>query len=363
MAITDLHIRGYRSVRELHLPLGPVNMLVGPNGCGKTNLYRALRLMTAAAEGRLARTLADEGGMPSAMFAGVRKKDEDAGILLSVSTEAFRYDLRLGLAPKSADAFELDPDVKEETIKLFHGGRKVPVLERKRSVVIARDTEGKRITFPSAVTPSESVLSELREPHRFPELSVVRQELLGWRFYHRFRTDADSPLRRPQVGCWTPVLSHDGADLAAALATIDSTVDSAPFLHAAVAKAFPGQELRVGGARGQFGIEMLTPPIPRPLAAAELSDGTLQFLCLLAALLSPRPPSLLVLNEPETSLHPDLTAPLAGLIAAAAGRSQLWITTHSEPLAAEVSRLTGAAPIRLEKVNGETRECRSRLGE
>ena len=296
------------------------------------------------------------------MFAGVRKKDEDAGILLSVSTEAFRYDLRLGLAPKSADAFELAPDVKEETIKLFHGGRKVPVLERKRSVVIARDTEGKRITFPSAVTPSESVLSELREPHRFPELSVVRQELLGWRFYHRFRTDADSPLRRTQVGCRTPVLSHDGADLAAALLTIRDIGDPAA-LWAAVERAFPGQELRIGGARGQFWFEMLTPPIPRPLAAAELSDGTLQFLCLLAALMSPRPPSLLVLNEPETSLHPDLTAPLAGLIAAAAGRSQLWITTHSEPLAAEVARLTGAAPIRLEKVNGETRECRSRLGE
>ena len=70
----------------------------------------------------------------------------------------------------------------------------------------------------------------------------------------------------------------------------------------------------------------------RPLAGAELSDGTLRYLLLVAALLTTDPPPLMVLNEPETSLHPDLLAPLARLIRAAAERSQVMVVSHSDTL-------------------------------
>jgi predicted ATPase len=93
----------------------------------------------------------------------------------------------------------------------------------------------------------------------------------------------------------------------------------------------------------------------RPLGLTELSDGTLRYLCLIAALLSPRPPALLALNEPETSLHPDLLSPLGQLIARAARESQLWITTHSRALAEHVERLSGETPVELRLVDGETR--------
>jgi predicted ATPase len=72
-------------------------------------------------------------------------------------------------------------------------------------------------------------------------------------------------------------------------------------------------------------------------------------------LLSPRPPALLALNEPETSLHPDLLEPVAQLLASAAGRTQLLVTTHSDALAGLVDKLSGAKRIRLEKIDGETR--------
>src|SRR5207237_211901 len=70
MAITDLTVNGYRSIRDLHLNLRPVNVLVGPNGCGKSNLYRSMYLLHAAASGELARAIAEEGGMPSVIWAG-----------------------------------------------------------------------------------------------------------------------------------------------------------------------------------------------------------------------------------------------------------------------------------------------------
>jgi predicted ATPase len=65
MLITRLEVAGYRSVRRLVLPLEPLTVVVGPNGSGKTNLYRALYLLHVAAQGRLAPVLAEEGGCPA----------------------------------------------------------------------------------------------------------------------------------------------------------------------------------------------------------------------------------------------------------------------------------------------------------
>jgi len=94
--------------------------------------------------------------------------------------------------------------------------------------------------------------------------------------------------------------------------------------------------------------------VHRPLEGRELSDGTLRYLCLVAALLSPRPAPLLVLNEPETSLHPDLFAPLAELILDAATRSQLLVTTHAEPLVQRLSKARDVKLVALERKQAET---------
>ena len=82
-------------------------------------------------------------------------------------------------------------------------------------------------------------------------------------------------------------------------------------------------------SEGYLEIEVRQHGLLRSMKAAELSDGTLRYLLLASALLSPRPPSFMILNEPVTSLHPDLLAPLARLIAGVASRSQLFIVTHA----------------------------------
>jgi predicted ATPase len=97
----------------------------------------------------------------------------------------------------------------------------------------------------------------------------------------------------------------------------------------------------------------------RPLSGAELSDGTLRFLLWVAALLSPRPPGLFVLNEPETSLHPDLLPALAGLVLRAAATTQVVVVTHSRPLVAALEagagdRGTDLRTVELVKDGGET---------
>ncbi len=92
----------------------------------------------------------------------------------------------------------------------------------------------------------------------------------------------------------------------------------------------------------------------RPLGMAELSDGTLRYLLLMVALLSPRPPAFMVLNEPEMSLHPDLLPALGRLIAKASERSQVLVVSHSHELVAALEVAKPTNRITLEKVLGET---------
>jgi predicted ATPase len=278
-------------------------------------------------------------------------------LVLSVDTDTFSYELLLGLPPHqpgAPTAFKLDPEVKEERVWMKSGAGKVTFFERKPGVTWIRDREGVRGNYSGELYPTESVLSQLREPHLYPELSTLRSEMAQWRFYHHFRTDTDSPLRRPQVGVRTPVLAHDGRDLAAALQTIFE-VGAHDALNDAVAEAFGGARLIIEHSDAWFSVGLDMPSLSRTLDSRELSDGTLRYLCLLAALLSPRPPSLLALNEPETSLHPDLLEPLAKMMVAAATRSQLWVVTHSLRLAELVERHSKQSPIRLELHRGETR--------
>lgn len=377
MAITELNVAGYRSIRNIRLKLHQLNVLVGANGCGKSNLYQSMYLLAAAANGRLSHALADEGGMPSAMWAGPRRKQEQARVSLGATLGDVEYEIQCGLpASRSGFAisgyesgarpthiptlFMLDPEVKAESVYFVERRKRLPLLDRDHDTVWARDAEGKRVAYPFALATSESLLSQLREPHRFPHLSALRQEILSWRFYHHFRTDADAPLRHPQVGVRTPVLGHDGRDLAAAIQTIKETGDW-PAFEEALEEAFPGAKIEIKAPNARFSVELRMPGINRPFEARELSDGTLRYLCLLAALLSPRPPAVLALNEPETSLHPDLLAPLATLIVRASRDAQLWITTHSDTLARAIEHQAHGALIRLEKINGETRVAGERL--
>jgi predicted ATPase len=237
VSLREIHVSGYRSVRELRLKLRQINVLTGPNASGKSNLYNSVFLLAKAAAGGFAQVIAEEGGMPSVLWAGARKsrslgsiRAEPARMSLGVKTDAFNYELICGLpklqgpipAGQFRSAFAMDPEVKEEHVWMeAPGGLKVTFFQRGPKGAWILDSDERLADYSDELQPTESVLSQLREPHLYPELSALRSEMNRWRFYHHFRTDAESPLRHPQVGVRTPVLSHDGRDLAAALQTIN----------------------------------------------------------------------------------------------------------------------------------------------
>lgn len=361
LAVREIEVAGYRSLRRIRFPVEALSVFVGGNGAGKTNLYRALELIQAAAEGMLTRAIAAEGGMDSVLWAGERRKHEPARVRLAVevaddeTAQAFRYEVEVGLPFETAAAFRLEAQVKREQLELLTARRPVVLLERDGPSCIVRDEQGCRRPLGAELLATETALGSLQDALRFPELQFVRQALFRWRFHHDFRTDSASPLRRPCLAVTTPTLGSDGADLAAVFATLTHIRQDTVDLDEAVADAFPGARLVVPepGREARFG--MVFPDYPkRVFDASELSDGTLRFLALAGALLAYRLPPFIALNEPEASLHPDLMEPLARMIVTASRRSQIWLVTHSERLAKAITGQGGVDPRVVIKRKGET---------
>lgn len=366
--LTTLAISGYRSVRELVLPLAPLTVITGANAVGKSNIYRALKLIGALGHDGAIASLAREGGLSSAAWAGpeagnrpkasrvdgpaqgtVRK--EPVALKLGFSTDEYGYAVDLGLPVPSRSKFGQDPIIKTEAV--WFG----PVL-RPSTQSLKRHGPLVQIRQDSALEDAgirlaqwESVLSAV-DSNSAPEVGQLRRMLTNWRFYDVLRTDALAPARQEQVGTRTPVLASDGADVAAAIQTIFENSDPQDF-HQAIGQAFDGARVRIDSSSGRFALSLEQPGLLRPLHAGELSDGTLRYILLATALLSPSPAPLLVLNEPENSLHPQLLAPLAALIARASAQSQIVIVSHSSAL---VSALEDQGALRHEllKESGET---------
>lgn len=346
-----------------------LNVITGANGTGKSNVYRALRLLADTAQGRVVWSLAREGGLQSTLWAGpeetsraVRRGDyplqgtvrnKRVNLRLGFASDEFGYLIDLGLPAPGQSAFSLDPEIKRECI--WHGP--VPrastlLAERDRCVVRTRSDRNEWRVVSEGLSPFDSMMTHVADPRNAPEMLALRESIRAWRFYDHFRTDADAPARSAQIGTRTPVLANDGTDLAAAIQTIREIGDDA-VLGSAVNDAFPGSSLSVDNSSGWFSLRMKQHGLLRTLSAAELSDGTLRYLLLVAALLTPRPPALMVLNEPETSLHPDLIMPLARLIAQASERSQIIVVTHSVSLITALAH-DSCNSIKLEKEFGET---------
>lgn len=368
--LTTLAIHGYRSIRDLIVPLGRVTVVTGPNGSGKSSLYRSLRLLAEIGQGRIIQTLAAEGGLSSTLWAGPetisramrqgrvpiqgQARTSAVSLKLGFSGDTYGYAIDLGYPVPSSSAFDFDPAIKTEALWVGETlGRANLVAERRGPSVRIRGEDHSWAQAFTTLAAVDSMLTHGADGRDGLELLVLRERLRGWRFYDHLRTDRDAPARRPHIGTYTPALAADGADLAAALQTI-LEIGDASALADAIDDAFPGSRLEIEMRDGFFEVAMRQPGLLRPLKASELSDGTLRYLMTIAALLTPRPPDLIVLNEPETSLHPDLLGALARLIAEAARSAQVVVVTHAEPLSSALARTDGSLLLGLTKDLGET---------
>jgi predicted ATPase len=237
--LKTLAISNYRSLRELIVPLDRLNLITGPNGSGKSNVYRALRLLAETAQGGVVNALAREGGLASSFWAGPEtiSRRMRAGevpvqgtrasgpkrLQLGFAGDDFGYAISLGLPVKSNSAFTLDPEIKHECIWAARETRpafrpaSALVMREASMIKMRRDREWHVSEI--RVNTFDSLFNHVADPAATPEVFTVRESIRSWRFYDHFRADGEAPARLPQLGTRTPVMHHDGHDLAAALQT------------------------------------------------------------------------------------------------------------------------------------------------
>jgi len=368
--LQTLAIANYRSLHDLVVPMGRLNLVTGDNGSGKSSLYRALRLLAETAQGGVAAALAREGGLGSALWAGPGQVDarmlrgevpvqgqirsSSIALRLGFAADTFGYAIDLGLPLPGNSMFDLDPQIKCESLWAGPFLRSTSVLVERRNTLVRRRQGRQWEVIDEHLSVFDSLFTQVADPQRMPEVLSLRESIRNWRFYDSFRTDQDAPARQAPLATRTPVLSHDGHDLAAAWRTIVEIGDPQA-LACSLDDAFAGAQVSIEPHDGRLHLKFHQPGLLRPLSVAELSDGTLRYLLMLAALHTPRPPPLMVLNEPETSLHPDLLPALARLIIQASRHCQVWVVSHASRLIAALQQDEGCNSIVLEKVLGETR--------
>lgn len=325
-------------------------------------------MLSDVATGRLIRSIAAEGGLQSALWAGPEAKSENSPephdqptmrtrpirLQLGFASDEFCYSIDLGLPIPSQTLFGFDPIIKRECVWVGSNqtGRSL-CADRRGGVLKCRNRDGGWVEVLDNIPTFESMLTCFADPVGAPEVLLLRESVRSWRFYDQLRTDREAPARLAQVGTRTPVLGNDGADLAAALQTIREMGDDA-FLAKCIDDAFPGSQIQVESIGNRLELRLTQPGLSRSLTATELSEGTLRYLMLVAALLSPRAPQLLVLNEPEMSLHPELLPALGRMILECSRSTQIIIVTHAQVLQSQLHTYGDCSSILLEKYRGAT---------
>lgn len=309
-SLDKLTIRGFKSIRELEdFELKKLNVFVGANGAGKTNLISFFRMLSALMEGTLEKYIRNSGGISDVLFNG------------RVCTDEMFFEMMFGIR---GYRFKIEPGAKELDFAVTNEARFYPGQTKWWVLGSSGDHTSKLV--------KEATI----EGHTDHEKSLpVYEAIRSWRIYHFHDTSENAPMRHAEIVEDHDSLRSDAANLAPFLlwlsdnnkAAYQEILDAcrlvAPYLDDFLLKP---QQM---GPKTKVALSWRTKGSDYPMQPYHLSDGTIRFICLATALLQPNPPSTLIIDEPELGLHPEAIRILAELIQSASKRTQLIIATQS----------------------------------
>ena len=362
------------------LELKPLNVLIGPNGSGKSNLIETIGLLKAAPK-ELCKLIIDDGGVvdwiwrgkpeaPSAEVEAVVEVQDDQLLRYRLAFNGRHFQLiDERLEDEHADPgrerpyvyFESDgteailsylkPEEDTGRAEISEVGR--PVEKYSTSKEEGRAT-GRSVSRFRSMNHQESILHQVRDPLRYPELTRIAKEFERIRLYREGFFGRHTPARLPQkADNPNDVLSEDGRNLGLVLNRLMQNAEIRQRILNALRNLYEGlTDIHVNVEYGAVQVFLHEGNVSVP--ATRLSDGTIRYLCLLVILCEPNPPPLICLEEPELGLHPDILPGLGDLLCDASERCQLIVTTHSDIL---VDKLTDSpdSVVVCEKHEGQTR--------
>ena len=329
------------------LDLHPLNVLIGPNGSGKTNLIEAFELLRATPID-FAAAVRDGGGAEEWLWKG--ENPANAAELEFVTEDMapstgrpLRYRLEFTSSNSRVEVLdeaieEVKPDIgHEEPYFYYRFQRGRPIINVKGAAENIYGRQLKRYLKPENLLPDQSVLAQRREPELYPEITWIGGKFGQIQMFRDWTFGRYARLRRPQhADLPENRLLPDSSNLSLILNQVQHR-DPRRF-NKLLKRFFPRFErmsTKISGGTVQFYLH--ESDFKSPIPSTRLSDGTVRFVAILAILLAPSPPPLLCIEEPELGLHPDAVALIADLLIEASERMQIIVTTHSDTL---VSALT-----------------------
>jgi len=359
MRFTQLKVKGYRSLVDVTLPLSGLNVLIGPNGCGKTSVLEVFQLLHDAMQGDLTASLDRLGGV-SALLSRVEGGPDRLQIELLVDVESERS------REPMCYRFELQPREVGYVIPFErlewrwdpHAERPFRYIEAHYDRVLYSDPDTISMISPTwAYDPLDLALAQV--PRTYQEPEALRTALTRTRMFSFLDVGPRAVVRLPQALTPTTRPGPNGENLYSTLYNLRALhPETYTRLEEVLALGFPGfhrLEFPVVGA-GQVTLAWYQRDLAGPLYPGELSEGTLRFLWLATVLLSPQPTPITLIDEPEVSLHPELIKLLVGLLQDAATRGQFIVATHSSDL---VRWLRPDEVVVLDKEEGRTTLARA----
>lgn len=337
MLLKSLHLRNFLSFGRDSLPveLGPLNVIIGANGSGKSNFIEAIDLMRAApcaSESSNTRALVrDGGGVDEWIWNGA---EDDSGTSIEAVLDRpgketdMRYVMRFAVAGQ--DRFEIREERVEDAIP--SGGRNDPhFFYRRIDGKSMLEENGEHRDFRDGeIDAGESILAHCKDPEHYPELAWLGETFAKMRIYREWNFGRNTVLRDPQMADQSDAQLAPNADnIGLVLLRLCREPEVKERILKALRKLYDGIDdfyLQLEQGKVQLFIQEGSHAVP----VKRLSDGTLRYLSLLAILCHPNPAPLICIEEPELGMHPDVVITIAKLLVEASENTQLIVTTHSD---------------------------------
>ncbi|MBU0607372.1 MAG: AAA family ATPase [Armatimonadetes bacterium] len=367
------------------IELGPLNVLIGANGSGKSNFIEAFAVLRAA-ERDLKGPLVQGGGVGEWLWKGSHQVPE-ASVEATVHypygpshppvprvtdaegrprfvpwphTMAVHYRLaftvlgqRFHLSDEEVHGLRLvDEEIRNEealqgwgddphVFYRYNGG--TPIIEVDQYDQHPQFVRGYAYRASESIPegelrPDQSVLSQRKDPVRYPELTYLGEQLSRIRLYREWDVGPYANIRKPQrADAEEDALVEGGGNLGLIVNDLDNRGHRRLLLEHLKRFYQSAEDLTVKVQGGTVQLYLHESGLLSPVPVTRLSDGTVKYLALLCILLHPEPPPLICIEEPELGLHPDIIGVVAELLIEASERTQLVVTTHSDLLVAKLS--------------------------
>lgn len=366
--ISSIKLNNFLSFGDKSQPveLGNLNVLIGKNSCGKSNLIEAFAILQSLPKDLLD-PIRKGGGIKEWLWKGrntaaiaeinLTLNYPDDPIPLTYKLNFTEVNQRLELVDEAIEASHKTNDLSDDEYFYYRYRDGSPVLniQNPEQCINDKSNRSKRTLRREDLDINQSVLSQRKDPDQYPELTFIGKIFSKIKFFREWNLGRHTPPRLPQ----TPDLPEDF--LLEDMSNLGLVLNDLQH-HSIIKKTiienlnyfydeFDDITTKIHG--GTIQIFLHEKQLYQPIPATRLSDGTLRYLCLLVILCHPTPPPLICIEEPELGLHPDILPHVAKLLMEASKRTQLIVTTHSDIIVDELTE-TPESVIVCDKENGST---------